>query len=223
MFENKRHNNDSDILVKSWQCGPLGVNCYLVASIENSGDNENKEAVLIDPGDYEGEIAEFVHQRKIKPKLIIATHGHLDHIMGISGFKKLWGVQVACHAEDIPFFSQPDPFIKDFLGGTYEPIVPEQVLKDGDKIFIGSHAMEVIHTPGHTPGSICLLMPPYLFSGDTLFHAGVGRTDLAGGDYNALIRSIRNRLFLLPDKLLLLPGHGYTSKLGEEKKIMTLY
>ena len=104
-----------------------------------------------------------------------------------------------------------------FLGPGFRPIKPGHILEDGDRIHVGPYTLEVIHTPGHTPGSICLLSPPFLFSGDTLFRAGVGRTDFPGGDYHALVRSIKKRLWSLPDELILLPGHGDTSLLGEEK------
>ena len=109
-------------------------------------------------------------------------------------------------------------FNTEFMGQDFKPFKPEcYSLEDGDKIQVGPYSMEVIHTPGHSPGSICLLCPPFLFSGDTLFKAGVGRTDFDGGDYNALARSLRNRLWPLPDDLILLPGHGDSSVLGEEK------
>lgn len=205
--------NNKDILIKNWACGPLGVNCYLVGSVKY------KEMILIDPGGCQGEIARFIESKGLTPRLIIATHGHLDHIMAIPNLRKRWNVEVACHTKDIHYFMSPDPFIEGFLGNGYEPFRPDRALEDGDKIQVGPYVLEVIHTPGHTPGSICLLSPPYLFSGDTLFQAGIGRTDLSGGDYNALVHSLIKRIWPLPDELILLPGHGSASKLGNEKKI----
>ncbi|MBN2373410.1 MBL fold metallo-hydrolase [bacterium] len=201
-----------DIFIKNWACGPLGVNCYLIGSLPEN------DFVLIDPGGCHGEVVQFIESHSFKPKLIIATHGHLDHIMAIPVMRKRWGIEVACHTKDIPFFNMPDPFLEGFLGEGFEPFNPDVGLEDGDKIKIGPYVIEVIHTPGHTPGSICLLILPYLFSGDTLFNAGIGRTDLPGGDYSALVHSMRERLWPLPDELILLPGHGNPSRLGVEKK-----
>lgn len=211
MFEESELNVEN-MLVKNWVCGPLGVNCYLVGSLKD------KEFVLIDPGGCHGEVARFIDKQGFQPKLIIATHGHLDHIMAMPDLRKRWNIKVACHTKDIPFFNNPDPFLEGFLGQGFKPFKPDQALEDGDRIDIGSYVMEVIHTPGHTPGSVCLLIPPYLFSGDTLFQAGVGRTDLPGGDYSALVHSLRERLWPLSDELILLPGHGSPSRLGVEKK-----
>ncbi|MGA1790469.1 MAG: MBL fold metallo-hydrolase [bacterium] len=210
MFDNELRKN-KDLLIKSWVCGPLGVNCYLAGSLET------KEVVLIDPGGCFEEITDFLDERGLVPQLIIATHGHLDHIIAIPDLLKRWDVKVACHPEDVSCFTAPDPMIAGFLGCDFQPVKPEYMLQDGDSIQIGSYALEVIHTPGHSPGSVCLLSPPYLFSGDTLFRAGVGRTDFPGGDYHALVRSIKEKLWALSDELILLPGHGDTSLLGEEK------
>ncbi|MGA1794706.1 MAG: MBL fold metallo-hydrolase [bacterium] len=202
---------DGNALIKTLACGPLGVNCYIAGSIEE------RKVVIIDPGGNAPEITQFIEQEGLVPTLIIATHGHLDHIMAIPELSERWGVPVACHTDEIPVFLEPDPLLKGFFGGGYTPFKPEKALNDGDMIRIGTHTLEVIHTPGHTPGSICLLCPPLLFSGDTLFRQGVGRTDFSGGSYNALVHSIRNRLWTLPDELILLPGHGEPSVLGEEK------
>jgi len=202
---------DGNALIKTLECGPLGVNCYIAGSIEE------RKVVIIDPGGNAPEITQFLDHEGLVPTLIIATHGHLDHIMAIPELAKRWGVPVACHTDEIPFFLEPDPMLKGFFGGGYTPFRPGHSLKDGDVIRIGAYALEVIHTPGHTPGSICLLCPPLLFSGDTLFREGVGRTDFLGGNYHALVHSIRNRLWTLPDELILLPGHGESSVLGREK------
>jgi len=203
--------SNQNFLIKTWVCGPLGVNCYLAGSLSE------KEVVLIDPGGAFEEITSFLDQKGIVPKLIILTHGHLDHIMAIPDLLRKWDVKVACHSAEIPFIEEPDPYIAEFLGHGYQPFKPDTILKDGDKIHIGPYTMEVIHTPGHSPGSVCLLCPPFLFSGDTLFKSGVGRTDFDGGDYQALVRSIKDRLWSLPDELILLPGHGDVSLLGTEK------
>ena len=204
---------NQDFLIKTWVCGPLGVNCYLVGSLAE------KEVVLIDPGGSSEEIASFLEQKGIIPRLIILTHGHLDHILAVPDLLHKWDVKVACHPEDIPCIEDPDPYIAGFLGQGYEPFKPDFILNDGDKIPVGPYTMEVIHTPGHSPGSICLLSPPFLFSGDTLFKCGVGRTDFNGGNYQALVHSIKHRLCPLPDELILLPGHGEVSLLGAEKGI----
>ncbi len=182
------------------------------------GSVEEKEVLLIDPGGCFEEVTGFLDEKGLIPKLIIATHGHLDHISAIPGLRKKWNVKVACHTEDIQYFMNPDPVMEEFLGRGYEPFKPEQGLEDGEQIHIGPYTMEVIHTPGHTPGSICLLSSPFIFTGDTLFKAGFGRTDFPGGDYNALANSVRSRLWSLAEDLILLPGHGDFSSLGVEKE-----
>ena len=190
---------EKDIFIKKWVCGPLGVNCYIC------GSHSDKEVILIDPGEYDENIPAFIEAEGLEPILIVATHGHLDHILGIPDFKNRWGIEVACHPMDVHSFSDPDPFLEGFLGRGIAPFVPERHLEDGDKISVGPYALEVLHTPGHTPGSICLLGPHFLFSGDLLFNAGIGRTDLPGGNYNTLVDSVRRRIWPLSDDLILLP------------------
>ena len=148
---NKKRYDGNNVLITSWICGPLAVNCYLLGSLEE------KEVLLIDPGGCEEEIVNYLDQTGLVPKLIIATHGHLDHIMSIPKLIKKWNVNVACHPEEITYFMNPDPLMKNFLGSEYVPFKPNLCLEDGDKIHIGSHTLEVIHTPGHTAGHCTFL------------------------------------------------------------------
>ena len=175
--------------------GELEVNCYLV------GDREKNEWLVIDPGGDEEKILEAIEKRKADIKFIINTHGHPDHTGANNIIKKETGAPLYIHKEDASLLSKPDHF-----------------LKEGDILPLGDTSLKVIHTPGHTRGGICLLAPEALFSGDTLFAGSIGRTDLPGGSLPVLLRSIRDKLFSLPENTKVYPGHGPQTTIGEEKR-----
>lgn len=181
----------------------MGVCCYIAAC------EETREGVIIDPGGGENEILAACDQEKLTIKYIINTHGHPDHVCGNAKLKEATGADIVMHSADAEFFGQAS--VESFfsqLGLPASPPVDKQV-EDGDKITFGNETLEVIHTPGHTPGGICLYSPPNLFSGDTLFAGGVGRTDFPGGSTQQLLDSIKNRLLDLPPDTIVWPGHGY--------------
>ena len=186
--------------------GELQTNCYLLV------DAETKRCLIIDPGGDFQKIRSFIRSRNLTPLFIINTHGHADHIAANSQF----GLPVYIHEDDAGFLSDPhknlspSPFI---VQGR-----PERLLKDGNIIKAGNLNLEVIHTPGHTPGSICLLCGETLFSGDTLFASGVGRTDIPYSSAEKLINSIKSKLFVLADNIKVYPGHGPATTIGQEKK-----
>ena len=200
--------------VKQMMVGMMGVCCYIVAC------DETKEAVIIDPGGNEDDILTACQQENLKVKYIVNTHGHPDHVCGNRQLKEATGAEIVMHSADADFFSQSS--VEQFfsqLGLPASPPVDKRV-EDGDTLTFGNETLKVILTPGHTPGGICLYSHPNLFTGDTLFAGGVGRTDFPGGNTQQMMTSIKERLLSLPPDTSVWPGHGYggdRSTIGQEK------
>lgn len=176
--------------------GPIRTNCYL-AWCETTRD-----AVIIDPGAEPERIAQAVEEESLTVRMIINTHGHWDHVDANTEMKRRFGVPIAIGAPDGAM-----------LGGER----PDRLLHDHDQVAVGPLNLEVIATPGHTPGGICLYHTGTLFSGDTLFLEDVGRTDLPGGSEETLLRGIRERLLMLPDDTKVYPGHDEPTTIGHER------
>jgi hydroxyacylglutathione hydrolase len=196
-------------------CVTVGIfqeNCYLYAC------PQTLEAVIIDPGDEGERILEQIRELRLIPKYIINTHGHIDHIAAIDAISEVYPVPLAIHPADVPMYTE-ERIAR--MYGRRAPLVrrkPDILLKEGDRLSFGTLTLEVLHTPGHTPGGVCLLSAPYcVFSGDTLFYRGIGRTDFEGGDYDQIARSIREKLYTLEDDLVVFPGHGTPTTIVEEK------
>lgn len=200
------------MIIEKLAVGPFDTNCYIV------GSESTKEGMIIDPGDKAKEILKKVEDLRLDIKLIALTHGHLDHIGALKKVKEATGVEVAVHADDAKSVGRKQPLT--IMLGIFYPIPPspDRVLKDGDSIEVGDLHFAVLHTPGHTPGGICLLGEGVVFSGDTLFNCGVGRTDLPGGNYDKLMGSIQTKLMTLPDDTIVYPGHGPDTTIGAERK-----
>jgi glyoxylase-like metal-dependent hydrolase (beta-lactamase superfamily II) len=198
---------NSRIDIKCFPVGPLRTNCYL-ASDKNSG-----KAVVIDPGFPENRIQEQIKNDGIFPLYTINTHGHADHISGNSFF----GLPVLIFESETDFLTDPRLNLSFLYRGKVEPPGDIKILTDGDIIEVGAVSFEVIHTPGHTPGGICLRFQDILFSGDTLFFEGIGRSDCPGGNQEELISSIKNKLMILPDNTKVYPGHGPETTIGHER------
>jgi glyoxylase-like metal-dependent hydrolase (beta-lactamase superfamily II) len=198
------------LILQKLVVGELATNCYII------GSETTKEGLIIDPADEAGVILKAIGELKLKIKYIVLTHGHPDHFGALADLKKATGAQVLVHHEDAEILELP-PMV--FFGATFpQPPPADRQLEDGDTIELGDLKLKVIHTPGHTPGGICLLADSVLFSGDTLFNNGIGRYDLPGGNYEKLMDSLHRRVLTLPEKTVVYPGHGPETTIGEEKR-----
>ena len=205
-------------LIKKLVVGPLQANCYLLS------DAETRETAIIDPGGDAREIAACIESNQLKPVSIINTHAHPDHVAANAELKERYKIPLLLHEDDAPVLAQSGMLGK-LIGLFLEPSPPpDRLLHDGDEIKIGKLTLKVMHTPGHSAGSICLWYEghggetPVLFSGDTVFQDSVGRTDLPGGSYEALLGSIRTKIMPLPDRARILPGHGPETTVRREKR-----
>jgi glyoxylase-like metal-dependent hydrolase (beta-lactamase superfamily II) len=186
--------------------------------------DEGSEAAVIDPGGDAELILSQLRYRELTPRRILLTHGHIDHVEAVAALKTAFpDAELCIHEEDAAMVTDPAACLASWIGLAYEPCEPDRLLTDGDSVALGSQAFEVIHTPGHTRGGICFLVrqadaPDIVFSGDTLFAGGIGRTDFPGGDFQQLLESTRQRLFALPDDTVVYPGHGEATTIGEERR-----
>ena len=199
----KRNHFADHAIIKQIPVGPFQVMTYIVIC------PHTREAVIIDPAGEEEKILTVIQTQGVEIKYILNTHGHADHVLGNTNLKDL-KVPVCMHEADDQFFS--DPAIREQSSKELglPPSDPADIrLKDGDVIEVGKLEVEVIHTPGHTPGSICYLVGGNLFSGDTLFVGAAGRTDLIGGSLDTLLESLEKRLIVLPKETTIWPGHDY--------------
>ena len=195
------------MLLKKFVVGALQTNCYIF------GDSETKEVALIDPGGDASAIKRYIEKNDLKLRYVINTHGHGDHIAANADF----AAALLIHELDADCLEDPHLNLSSSFGAGIRCRQANRLLKDGDVITVGGETLEVLHTPGHTAGGICLRHDDILFSGDTLFYEGVGRTDLPNSSWEALEDSIKNRLFKLPDACRVLPGHGPETTIGHEK------
>ncbi|MEK6589395.1 MAG: MBL fold metallo-hydrolase [Nitrospinota bacterium] len=193
--------------------GALEANCYIL------GCKNHGKATVIDPGDNSEEILDFIKDKGLKLDCIINTHSHADHVGANGKVKEASGAPILIHKEDSDFLiSEANRELAAFYGVNPSPRA-DRLLTDGDIIEICPDiSLKVIHTPGHSPGGICLLYDSILFTGDTLFSGSIGRSDLSGGSQDKLINSIKNKLMILDDNIKVFPGHGPSSTIGDEKK-----
>ncbi len=195
--------------------GGLETNCYLVYC------PGTKACAVVDPGAEADKIFPVIAEEGLRPVLLINTHGHIDHIGANRDIKDKYGPPLLIHAEDESLLGKMQNLELSLFLGAQDSPPADRLLADGDEIAIGQGMLRVLHTPGHTPGSVSLLGDGFLLSGDTLFFEGVGRTDLPGGDPRRLEASIRDKLMTLPDDVVVLPGHGPLTTIGQERAANT--
>jgi hydroxyacylglutathione hydrolase len=189
--------------IEQMKVGFLDVFCYLVAC------PRTKDSLVIDPAGDEEKIVDEIKKKGLNLKYIVNTHGHPDHTCGNAKIKALTGAKIVIHEFDANMISSAEGEAMARQWGFIPSPAPEIIVKDGDEIIIGDVSLEVIHTPGHSPGGICLLGDGHLFTGDTLFVGGIGRTDLPGASMNLFMKSIKERLLTLPGETIVWPGHDY--------------
>jgi len=192
--------------------GNLFANCYIVA------ERKGGKGIVIDPGDEGEKIIDIVNTNKLQIIYIIATHAHIDHIGDVEVVQQATGAKFLLHFQDSPFLKDPRLNLSSM---TEKPRIfpsPQMLLSDGEILRVGEIEIKILHTPGHTPGSICLKINECVFTGDTLFAGGVGRTDLSGGNLKQLQKSIAEKLLNLPPDTQIFPGHGPESTIGKEKR-----
>ncbi len=199
------------MIIRKLVVGPLSSNCYIV------GSESTREGMIIDPADEAENILKTVRGLGLKIKVIALTHGHPDHLGALKPVQEATGAEVAAHSDDADWV-QKQPLGMVFGPAYPAPDAPDRLLGEGDIIDIGELLFSIIHTPGHTPGGICLLGQGVLFSGDTLFNSGVGRYDLPGGDYEQLMHSLREKLMPLPEETIVYPGHGPDTTIEAERR-----
>lgn len=201
------------MILETLVVGSIGANCYIV------GCERTKAALIIDPGGDGDKILQRVDELGLSVEFIINTHGHLDHIAENRYLKQETGAKLSIHKDDAEMLIDPEKN----LSALFDPTSPitsppaDIFLSDGDKVDLGEHTFQVLHTPGHTAGGICLRSSKVVFTGDTLFAGSIGRTDFPGGSYSEILTSIRMKLCPLDDDLVIYPGHGPATTLGFEK------
>lgn len=204
------------MIIETFPVGPLQCNCTIL------GDPETGEAIVIDPGDEAMQVLKRLSAHGLKPKAILITHTHLDHVGGNHEVREKTGARVMLHEKDLPLYD--NLAMQAQMIGLDPPVrgKVDEHIHQGDVIFFGGKgdSIEVLHTPGHTPGSCSFFLGSrnLLFSGDTLFSGSIGRTDLWGGDFDTEIRSIRERLLPLPDKTRVIAGHGPDTTIALERE-----
>jgi len=206
---------EEGMFIEQREVGNMAVFSYLV------GDEKTQEALVIDPAaDIEG-IIKSAADHGVKITHIVNTHGHADHIGGNGDIKRKTGADIIIHEADADMLIHTPIEVLEMFDAKPSPPA-DRLVRDGDTIEIGEVKLQVIHTPGHSPGSIVLFMNGYVFTGDTLFVEAVGRTDLPGGSWETMLNSIKTRLLTLPDETIVLPGHNYgrsqTSTIGHERQ-----
>lgn len=204
--------------IKRFVVNPIGENCYVIS--------EGKDGAIIDCGAFSERdwmpIKDYLEKNEITLRYALQTHMHFDHVYGLHFVERDYGIRPTCHIADQIIYDNAANMSQSFIGVRFDLKLPkiDAYLKDGQKLSLGSKIIEIIHTPGHTPGGLCFYIEEenLLFSGDTLFQGSIGRTDFPGGSMSMEISSIKERLFILPDSTTVYPGHGDATTIEWEKK-----
>jgi hydroxyacylglutathione hydrolase len=200
------------LIVDQITVGPLQMNCYLAACAVTG------EAMVVDPGEEADRILDEAQERGFKIATVVNTHGHFDHIGGNQKVVQATGAQLMMHADDLPLLHKAREHAQVYGLSVAASPEPNRLLTAGDTFAVGQVTFRVLHVPGHSPGSICLLGDGHLFVGDVLFAGSIGRTDLPGGDFEGLVKGIREQLFCLPEATIVHPGHGPETTIGQERR-----
>lgn len=203
---------------KRFVFNPIEVNCYII------WDDISREGAIVDCGAWtKGEhlqLASFIREKKITLKYALQTHMHFDHCLGLGQIASCYGLTPMCHAADLPVYEAAPDMVQKWFRVDISDMLPEvdPCISESYIINLGEISIQVLHTPGHTPGGVCYYIPMghIVITGDTLFRMGIGRTDLPGGDYHQELQSIENKILTLPSDTKILPGHGPESTVGEE-------
>ncbi len=195
------------MIVESLIVGMFATNCYIVSCPHSS------EGIIIDPGAGGKMIIDKARSAGLKIKYVVNTHGHVDHVAANGKLKEALGAPILLNEKDLELYNNPGFGLRFIISRQPEP---ERFLCEGDRIDFGNISLAVIETPGHTPGGICLYGQDAIFTGDTLFAGSIGRTDLAGGSYPEILKSIKEKILVLPDDSVVYPGHGPASSLEKE-------
>ena len=203
------------MILRELVVGPFASNCFIL------GSEATKKGMIIDPGADADNIMDTVNDLDLSIVLVVVTHNHIDHIGALRQIKESTGAIFAVHEADARGMDSAGSggMLGSIMGRSFKaPPSPDRLLHDGDVLEVGDLKFTVLHTPGHTPGGISILCDSIVFSGDTLFNFGIGRTDMQGGNYKTLINSIVNKLMVLPDATVVYPGHGPRTTIGAERK-----
>jgi glyoxylase-like metal-dependent hydrolase (beta-lactamase superfamily II) len=201
------------LVIHQLSVGPLQVNCFLVAC------RKTREAMVIDPGEEGGRILDLANEEGLKISQVVNTHGHFDHIGANRQVLEATGATLMLHAADLPLLQNAGNHAQVYGLSVSPSPEPDRLLDQGDSFTVGECPFSVFHVPGHSPGGICLLSGGHLFVGDVLFAGSIGRTDLPGGDFDALVEGVRERLFALADETIVHPGHGPDTTIGRERRM----
>lgn len=194
------------------EVGVIGTNCYVVIN------EEQKKGVVIDPGGDADQILEKIKQKGITIEAIFLTHGHSDHIMAVDEVREVTGAKVYISEADADMLTKASSNLSVYMGAGREFKAADEFLIDRETITAAGLKFQVVATPGHTKGGICLLCGDTVFCGDTIFSESIGRTDLPGGSYSQILHSIKTKIMVLPDEMKLLPGHGPATTIGWERR-----
>ena len=200
------------MLIETLAVGPLQVNCYLL------GCEETREAVVVDPGGDVVRILEALKAHRLDLKRIVCTHAHFDHVGGVRELKEATGAEFFLHQDDLPLLKGVLSQAIFFGLRAGSPPTVDGYLEEGDEIVFGRESLRVLHTPGHSPGGVSLVGDGVVFVGDLLFAGSIGRTDLPGGSYPALIEAVQIKIFPLGDEVVVYPGHGPATTIGQERR-----
>lgn len=199
------------MIIERIPAGIYAVNCFIISC------EQTKKAAVIDPGGDAEEIVKYIDEHELELQYILLTHGHGDHIGGILEIKAKKEVPVLIHEDDASMLQDANKNLSKLMSGPDVELIPDRVLKGGEILELGELKLHIMHTPGHTPGGICIKVKDCLFTGDTLFANSIGRTDFEGGSFEKIIDSIKSKLLVYDDQTKVFPGHGPASTIGRER------